>query len=53
MNIEKIYLIETTKNLHNEIKMFELEKQDITNVNRLKPLYELYYNAIDKLNNCN
>ena len=51
MKIEKIYLIETTKNLHNEIKMFEKERinTDITNKDRLKPLYDLYYNAIDRL----
>lgn len=48
MNIQKIYLIQTINNLHNEIKMFEKER-NITDVNRLKPLYELYYNAKDKL----
>lgn len=52
MNIEKIYIIETVRNLHNEIKMFEKERinTDTINKDRLKPLYELYYNSIDKLN---
>lgn len=52
MNIEKIYIIETVRNLHNEIKMLEKERIDIDIINkdRLKPLYELYYNAIHKLN---
>lgn len=49
MNIEKIYLIETAKNLHKEIKMFELERTDITDINRLDALYEIYYKAQDKL----
>lgn len=48
MNIQKIYLIETVNNLHNEIKMFEKER-DLTDINRLDALYELYYKAQDKL----
>lgn len=50
MNYKYIKLVETVDNLHNEIKMFEKER-DITDLNRLNPLYELYYNAIDRLNN--
>lgn len=50
MNIEKIYLIETVNNLHNEIKMFEKERE-LTDINRLDSLYELYYKAQDKLEN--
>lgn len=52
MNIEKICLIETVENLYNEIKMFEKEriKTDIINKNKLKSLYDLYYNAKDRLN---
>ena len=48
MNIQKIYLIETVNNLHNEIKMFEKERE-LTDINRLDALYELYYKAQDKL----
>ena len=48
MNIQKIKLIETVNNLHNEIKMFEKER-DITDINRLDALYEIYYKAQDKL----
>lgn len=48
MNIQKIYLIETVNNLHNEIKMFEKERE-LTDINRLNALYELYYKAQDKL----
>lgn len=50
MNMEKIYLIETVNNLHNEIKMFEKERE-LTDINRLDALYELYYNAKNKLEN--
>lgn len=51
MNVEKIYLIETIENLYNEIKMFEKERiiVDVTNKDKLKPLYDLYYNATDRL----
>lgn len=48
MNIQKIYLIQTIENLHNEIKMFEKER-DITDIHRLDSLYQVYYNAKDKL----
>ena len=48
MNIHKIYLIETVNNLHQEIKMFEKERE-LTDINRLDALYELYYKAQDKL----
>lgn len=48
MNIEKIYLIETVNNLHQEIKMFEKERE-LTDINRLDALYEIYYKAQDKL----
>lgn len=47
MNIEKIYLIETVNNLHNEIKMFEKERE-LTDIHRLDALYEIYYKAQDK-----
>lgn len=49
MDIKEIYLIETVKSLHQEIKMFEKERQDIMDINRLKPLYDLYYSNIEKL----
>lgn len=52
MNIEKMYLIETARGLYKEIKMFEKERinTDITDKDRLKPLYDLYYSAMDRLN---
>ena len=48
MNIQKIYLIQTINNLHQEIKMFEKERA-LTDIHRLDSLYQVYYNAKDKL----
>lgn len=52
MNIEKVKLIETVNSLHDEIKMFEKERE-LTDINRLDALYELYYKAQDKLDKIN